>query len=265
MSQLPPGQQPQYPQGYPQQGQYPQQYPQPYSPYQMPQVHPMAYAQAQMQGLSWQYSRAGMMLIITGILMGVCGLGCGALSMAPLDELMANAQMDPELAALMTPQLLKVVLLVVAGGSLLYAVLAVLLGFAVRKQSKGAAIGGIVLTLLVLAYLVVSAISGLFQAGKMGPQGMLGECVLIVPLVICVWQFIWLIGAVRSARPLAAMQGQMQMQYWQMMQMQQAQQQQQYQQMMAMQQAPAQNSEGRNQKSEGPKEGGEGGPGPPPT
>src|SRR5438876_893907 len=53
VSQYPPGQQPQYPQqqGYPQQGQYPQQYPAPYSPYQMPQVHPMAYAQAQVQGL----------------------------------------------------------------------------------------------------------------------------------------------------------------------------------------------------------------------
>src|SRR5207245_9454735 len=80
VSQYPPGQQPQYPQqqGYPQQGQYPQQYPAPYSPYQMPQVHPMAYAQAQVQGLGWQFSRAGMMLIITGSRLGLCGLECGA-------------------------------------------------------------------------------------------------------------------------------------------------------------------------------------------
>jgi len=127
-----------------------------------------------------------------------------------------------------------------AGGSLLYAVLAVVLGVMVRKQSKGATISAIVVTSLVLAYLAVNAIGGLFQK-----QGLIGECVIVPSLAIGIWQLIWLIGALRSNASLAAMQGQsqMQMQYWQMMQMQQQQQQQHYQQMMqqaaASQQPPA--------------------------
>ena len=246
MSQYPPGQGPQYPQG------YPQQYPAPYSPYQMPQVHPMAYASAQMEGLGWHFSRAGIMLIITGSLMALCGLGCGAMAMMPLDEVMANAQMDPQVAALMTPQMMKMALFVIAGGSLIYALLAVILGIFVRRRSKGATIAAIVLTSLVGAYLLINMLGGLLQIGRLGPQGVIGECVIFVPLVVLVWQLIWLIAALRSAGPLQAMQGQMQMQYWQMMQMQQ----QQYQQMMAQQQGQAaaqQNSELRTQNPESEK------------
>jgi hypothetical protein len=234
VSQYPPGQQPQYPQqqGYPPQGQYPQQYPQPYSPYQAPQVHPMAYAAAQMQGMGWQFSRAGIMLIITGGLMALCGLGCGAMAFMPLEEALANAQMDPEVAALMTPRMMKLALFVIAGGSIVYAALAIILGVMVRRQSKGAAIAGIVITSLILAYLGFNMLEGLVQMNRLGPKGFIGACIMLVPLVIFVWQLVWLIGAVKSAAPLKAMQGQMQMQYWQMMQMQQ----QQYQQMMAQQQ-----------------------------
>ena len=274
MSQIPPGQQPQYPQGFPQQppgtpypqypqgyGQqqgYPQQYA-PYSPYQMPQVHPMAYAQGQMQGMGGQFSRAGMMLIVTGILMGLCGVGCGAMAAMPLEQMMAEAPMDPQLAALMTPQMMKIALIGVAAGSLIYAALAIIFGVMVRKQSRGATIAGIVLTSLVLAYLALNMLGGVVQMAKMGPQGMIGMCVMVVPLVVAVWQLIWLIGALRSGGQLRAMQNQMQMQYWQMMAMQQAQQQQQYQRMMQQQAAPAQNSESgiQNPKSE-KKDGGEG-------
>jgi hypothetical protein len=261
VSQYPPGQQPQYPQGYPQQpgypqGQYPQQYPQPYSPYQMPQVHPMAYAAAQVEGLGWHYSRAGMMLIITGSLMALCGLACGAMGMMPqLEQAMANAQMDPEVAALITPQMMKMFLFVIAAGSLLYALLAVVFGIMVRKQSKGATIAAIVLSSLVVAYLAINLLAGLFQIAKLGPQGMLGACMIVVPLAVCIWQLMWLIQALRSAGPLRAMQGQMQMQYWQMMQMQQ----QQYQQMMAAaQQAQAPPAQGEvrtaNPTEEPPKD-----------
>jgi hypothetical protein len=224
----------------------------------MPQVHPMAYAQAQVEGLGWQFLRAGIMLIITGSLMALCGLACGAMGLMPLDQIMANAQMDPELAAMMTPQMMKVFLFVIAGGSLLYAVLAIIFGMMVRKQNKGATIAAIVLTSLVIAYLLVNILAGLLQMGKLGPQAMLGQCMIIVPLVICVWQLMWLIQALRSAAPLRAMQGQMQMQYWQMMQVQQ----QQYQQMMAAQQqgqaaAPPQ-GQGMQQQGQGTGEMGQG-------
>lgn len=264
MSQIPPGQQPQYPQGNPQQpgnpyqqysqGQFPQQgYPQPYSPYQMPQVHPMAYAAQMQQGWGGQYLRAGMMLIVTGILVGLCGLGCGALAMAPLEEAMANAQMDPQLAAMMTPQMMRMALIVIAVASMIYAVLAVIFGIMVRKQSRGAAIGGIVITSIVVAYLLINMVAGVFQVARMGAQGLLGMCVMIVPLGVGAWQLMWLIGALRSGGQVRAMQNQMQMQYWQMMAMQQAQQQQ-YQQMQQQR-----NSEVRSQNSElEKKEGGEG-------
>ncbi len=217
MSQVPPGQQPQYPQG------YPQQYPTPYSPYQMPQVHPMAYAQAQMQRLGWQFSRAGMMLMITGGLMALCGLACGGMSLMPLDQALANAQLDPEVAAIMTPQMVKVALFIFATGSLLYAVLAIVLGIIVRRQSKAATIAAIVLTSLVLVLLLVNMLSGLAQVSRLGAQGAMGECVLLIPLAIFIWQLLWLIQALRTLSPLKAVQAQMQMQYWQMMQMQQQQ------------------------------------------
>jgi len=248
----------QYPQGYPQQG-----YPQPYSPYQMPQVHPMAYA-AQMQGWGGQYLRAGMMLIVTGILVGLCGLGCGALAMAPLEEAMANAQMDPQLAAMMTPQMMRVALIAFAVGSMIYAVLAVIFGVMVRKQSRGAAIGGIVITSIVVAYLLLNTVAGAVQVARLGAQGLVGVCMMIVPMVVGAWQLMWLIGALRSGGQVRGMQDQMQMQYWQMMAMQQAQQQQ-YQQMTQRQQlqqnseVTGQKSEVRSQNSESEKkEGGEG-------
>ena len=99
------------------------------------------------------------------------------------------------------------------------------------------------LTSLVVAYLVINMLGGLLQMSKLGPQGMIGECMIVVPTAVCIWQLMWLIQALRSAGPLRAMQGQMQMQYWQMMQMQQ----QQYQQMMNAQQ---QNSEGGKKEGE---------------
>ena len=223
----------------------------------------MAYAQAQVQGLGWQFSRAGMVLIITGSLMGLCGLACGAMGLMPLEQVMADAPMDPQLAAIMTPQMMKVALFVIAGGSVLYAVLAIVLGIMVRKQSKGATIAAVVVTSLVVAYLLVNMLGGLLQMGRLGAQAMIGECVMLVPLVICVWQLLWLIQALRSFSPLKAMQGQMQMQYWQYMQMQQVQ----YQQMMAAQQQGqgtrdmgqgAENSEVRSQKSEDERKDSEG-------
>jgi hypothetical protein len=269
LSQNPPGQQPQqpqYPQGYPQQpypqGQFPQQYPAPYSPYQMPQVHPMMYAQAQMQGASWKFSRAGMMLMITGGLMGLCGIGCAAMGLMPMDQVLANAQLDPQMAAMMTPELLKAIFFGLGAGGVLYAVLAIILGIMVRRGSKGATITAIVITSLVVAYLVINFLAGLFQISKLGPQGAMGECIIVVPLAVCVWQLVWLISAVKSGPSLAAAQGQMQMQYWQMMQMQQ----QQYQQMMAAQQQGQgqQNSEVRSPKPEERPGGGDAGPGQPP-
>jgi hypothetical protein len=151
----------------------------------------------------------------------------------------------------MTPQLMKVVLIVIAVASLIYAVLAIAFGVMVRRQSKAATIAGIVLTSLVLAYLVLNMLSGLVQMGRMGAQGLVGVCVMVVPVVVGVWQLMWLIGALRSSGQLRAKQNQMQMQNWQMMAMQQ--QQQQYQQMMQ------QNSEVKNQNSEQKKDGGEGG------
>jgi len=260
-------QQPQYPQGYPQQqgypqGQFPQQYPMPYSPYQMPPVHPMMYAQAQMQGASWKFQRAGVMLMITGGLMALCGLGCGGMGLMPMDQVLSSPQMDPQIAAMVTPEFLKALFFGVAAGAIVYAVLAIVLGINVRRGSKGATITAIIITSLLLAYQVVNVLGGLFQIGRLGAQGVLVECVLIVPLAVCVWQLVWLIGALRSAPTLAAMQGQMQMQYWQMMQMQQ----QQYQQMMAAQQQgqAQQNSEIRSQNSEARPGGSDQGNQPPP-
>jgi glucan phosphoethanolaminetransferase (alkaline phosphatase superfamily) len=183
--------------------------------------------------------------------MALCGMACGGMGLMPLDQIMANAQMDPELAAMMTPQMMKLFLFVIAGGSILYAVLAIIFGMMVRKQNKGATIAAIVLTSLVVVYLLFNILGGLLQIGKLGPQGMVGICVIFVPLIVCTWQLWWLIQAIRSASPLREMHGQMQMQYWQMMQVQQ---QQQYQQMMAAQQqgqaASQQKSEVRSQKTE---------------
>jgi hypothetical protein len=122
-----------------------------------------------------------------------------------------------------------------------------------------------VLSGLVIAYLLLNMLMGPLQMG-MGANALMGECMMVVPLAVMIWQLMWLIGALRTAGPLRAMAGQMQMQYWQMMQMQQAQQQQ-YQQMVAQQRqgtqptaAPTQpqgeekNSELRTQNSEEKKE-----------
>ena len=273
VSQIPPGQQPPYPQGYPQQapGQAYAGYPQgqyPYSPYQMPQVHAMAYAAQMQQGWGGQFLRAGMMLIITGTLVGLCGIGCGAMAAMPLEQMMAEAPMDPQVAAVMTPQMMKLALIVLAVGSVIYAALAIVFGVMVRKQSRGATIGGIVITSIILAYLLFNMAFGAVQVARMGPQGFVGICVMVVPMVVGAWQLTWLIQALRSGGQLRAMQNQMQMQqmqYWQMMAMQQGQQQQQQMMMAAQQQGQGTRDMRQGQEPAGPAQTGQEPPATPPT
>jgi hypothetical protein len=212
----------QYPQQAYQQA-YGQQYP--YSPYSMPQVNPLMYAQAQTEGLAWPFKRAGTMLLITAGLVVLCGVGCGGIAMMPqLEQAMAQAQMDPQVAAIMTPQMFRTVMMILAGASVLYAIIATILGVMVRRQSVGATIAAIVLVSIVLIYLLINMLGGFVQMGP-GGQMLLGECALLVPLALFGWQLAWLIQALRSGSAIRAAQMQMQMQYWQyMQQMQQYQQ-----------------------------------------
>lgn len=188
--------------------------------------------------------RAAVLLYISGGILAIAGLSClGLVTAGPWQQIYAQMPMDPALSEL-TPELFRGVLGTMGGMISLAGIIFIVLGIFIQKGSRGAAIGAIVFTVIVLLLLSCLTISSLVNVGRLqgsGGQSMLGICMMIAPVLLMVWQLIWCIGAASAAGSYRAMQTQMQMQYWQYMQMQQ-----QYQQMQANQQP-----EVRDQKSEG--------------
>ena len=174
------------------------------------------------------------MLIVLGVLMGVCGVGCtGIGAAAPWDQVVAQAQqMQPGMQP-MDPEKTRTQMVWTGVVSLVAGIVSIVMGIFVRKQNMVATTVGIVLVGLFVLYLLGNIVGTLFLGGVLGPgMILLGECVLVLTAVVAVWLLVWLIQAARSASAIRVSQSQMQMQYWQMMQMQQ----QQYQQQMAAQQ-----------------------------
>jgi hypothetical protein len=193
------------------------------------------------------------MLFVTGGLMTLCGLLCGVTAMgAPWEQVIADMPADPAVREMMTVSFLRGLTVTLGVGALVLGILSIVLGVMVRRGSMGATIGGIIVTIIMASpfgLMLLSVPRAMSMGGTAGAQALMGVCVTLVPLVLLIWQLVWLIQAVRQSSTLRAAQAQMQMQmqYWQYAQMQQ--QQQQYGQQNS--QVRIQNSEGGGKEGEG--------------
>jgi len=190
------------------------QYQQPYQPPQPPYFSNDFYA-----GYSDPRSparRAAILMFVIGALMLCCG-GFFALFGAILTpEMLAGSPQAAQLQEIES-QLgvsIKVFAFVMAGVMFVPALLFIGLGFWVRRGSAAAAIVSLVLTGLTVLFLLFNLVGSLVRGGP-GANVVLGVCMIGIALALCSLLIAWLIGALRAAPQVAAMQQQYQMQYWQ--------------------------------------------------
>lgn len=198
------------------------QYPSPYQP-----QYPLNfdYFQPGTPDLLAPARRAAIMLFIVGGLSLLCGGGFVVLPFAlPMSQLIAQAPMRlPEPPpGVSLEDALKLTYLILGIGGLFVGAAILLLGFFVRKGRGWACITGIVICLLLMAFLALNIVVTLFQTG--GNPAMLigGLCVGSVPGTLLTLTMIWLIQAARVAPRLRELEQQYQMQWWQYQQQQAA-------------------------------------------
>lgn len=195
------------------------QYPSPYQP-PTPQLQgPMDYYgnPAGGAGLS-RANRAGVLLVLLAGFTFVGALCCAGFG-AMLPQMMAEnpqamADMPPQVRNL-TPKMWQMTVLVMAGLMIVLAMVLGVLGYFVRKASKGAMIGAIIVCALVLVYFGINLLAGLAGISGGGPQAMAGACVLVVPVVVFGLQVLWLVQALPDANAAARMRDAYAQQYWQ--------------------------------------------------
>lgn len=161
--------------------------------------------------------RASILMYVLGGLTLLGGLCCGGVGimlpnvMSQRPDLFSQAELPPEA----TPGLIQGVFLVLAGLVLLCGIAYIVLGFFVGKGGKAAIITSMVLTVPVVLYLVVNLIASVTLGARAGRADSLGgACVSIVPLVLFVLLFVWLVQAVKNVSRVQA-QAAYGQQYWQ--------------------------------------------------
>lgn len=192
------------------------QYPSPYPP-QSPQQ--FGYAPT-MDDPRLPARRAGIFMIVLGILMLLMGGCMGAVGVA-LPSLMG--QMPPEQIKVFTDIEAR---FHISPGTLLlgfgifmfvFGLVYIVMGFVVRGGGLGSVITSIVLTVLTVLYLVLNLITSLFE----GAGGAGGACVSVLALAMFGLLLVWLIQAARASTRIRGMQSQYQQQYMQYQQMMQ--------------------------------------------
>jgi hypothetical protein len=107
-------------------------------------------------------------------------------------------------------------------------IISIILAIFVRGGRRGATIGAIVLSCLLLLLLLINGLSSLLQGmrNSAGPNASLqlvfSMCFAVAALAVFGLQLYWLILALRAAPNVQALQNQFQAQYWQYWQQQQA-------------------------------------------
>lgn len=203
------------------------QYPSPYQPYSTP---PLGYDPAgNYQKYLARFSRAGMMLFVTGGLMLAMGSVCGGLgALVNWDvQLQDAAQRGQILPSQLTPALLQASFLIVGIASFILGLTQVILAIFVRKAGLASTITAIVITsLALLGLILLLASSGLQAAANPQAAGspagaMVAMCFLAVALVLAILQLVWLSMAAKGYSALQAAKAQYNAQYWQYVQAQQ--------------------------------------------
>jgi hypothetical protein len=194
----------------------------------MPQRDPLAPAK-----------RASILLYVLGGLALAGGLCCGVIGAMMPQLLQQQPQLMEEMqnasGGQMTPEIMQVALVVVAGVVLVAGVLQLVLGFFVRKGGKGAIITAMVIGVIAVLYLAFTVIrTVVVGAGAGNGAQMAGNltgalCVGGIPLLLYGLLLFWLGQALKNSGSVAGALA-YQQQYWAYMQQYHAQQQQAYQQ-----------------------------------
>lgn len=203
--------------------QYPGDPYQPPQPYQLPYGQPYGVGQAP-DALS-PARRASLLMFILGGLTLLGSLCCGLVGamipnlIAEQPEIMQDIQLPVEV----TPNVLQIVMIVLAALIFLYGVLTLVLANFVRRGSKGATITAMILAVLVILYLTLNAVTA---AVTQGPRAAGGLCAIVIPAAIHILLLVWLVQALKSIPAFRAAQD-YQARYWDYVRQYQAWQQQQ--------------------------------------
>jgi hypothetical protein len=161
--------------------------------------------------------RAGVLLICLGAactLMATC-VGIAVLTI-PLDQILARSNMKLPAAppGYTIAQLAKIAYLILAGGGLMYGISLKMLGYFVRRGSRGAAIGGIILSVVASLFLLCN-LGGVPSGSGGNPAIMLlGFAMFAVPLGLFILACVWLTQGLRQIPAAQSAQQQYQSQMW---------------------------------------------------
>lgn len=203
------------------------QYPPPYSPMQPPYGGYPAPPPPSPDELLAPARRAGVMMIVVGVLFVLCGLGMGVFSWVikqpgvMSSPEFAQAQEHFRQAEAQSGMAIETMLLIMGVVPLATGALFGGLGFFVRGGGFGAVVTGIVASSGVLLLLGLMILGTLLGAAA-NPSSAAGVCVYVVPFGLVLLLLVWLIQAARAASRVAAARQQYQAQAWQYQQYQQA-------------------------------------------
>ena len=202
--------------------QYPQ-YPPPYSP--TPPGYG-GYAPQSPDQLLAPARRAGVLMIVLGVLFVFCGLCLAASSwmmgqpqFASSPEF-AEARKQFDLVEQQTGVRVEQMLIIVGAVPLVLGALYGALGFVVRGGGFASAVLGIVLSAMLLLFFGLGMLTTAVQAAA-NPAAIGGVCVYAVPFLLLVLLMVWLVQAARAASQIVAARQQYQAQVWQYQQHQQ--------------------------------------------
>jgi hypothetical protein len=170
--------------------------------------------------------RAGVLMIVLGVLFVFCGLcmaGVGWAMNQPdftdspqyADMKQVVQQFEAQTRMSMQTALLIVGIIPLAVGALLGG-----LGFVVRNGGFVTIILSIVLTSVLLLFLGLIIIAGGIQTATTNPSQLAGLCFYVVPFALLTLNLVWLIQAARASSQIAAARQQQQTQMWQYQQYQ---------------------------------------------
>lgn len=172
------------------------QYPSPYQTPPAPQGYPGYYYQDPLSAGLAPCRRAGILMIVVGVLALLAG-GClvAAFNSVPLEQVLAQQGMTLPPGATVEQLRREVTGWGTAVG--VVGILFVVLAFFVRRGSRGPSVAATVLTGLSIGVCLLNVVSALI-VGR-GGQAVQAVCLMIVPIGLLVFQFAWLIQSMRAA------------------------------------------------------------------
>lgn len=169
--------------------------------------------------------RASVMMWVLAALLLLCGVGFIAIvSTVDLNPLVEQSERiyGPEMAAQMKAAGMNADQMRLSGYfwgavGLVAGVLMGVLGLLVFRGRMWAIISSIVLVSLLTLLNLCSAGLSLLVMARAGPKGLVGGCVMLVPLAVCCVLLYFLAQAAKAVTASTRMQQYMQLQYWQSM------------------------------------------------